>query len=216
MAAWLEERKEVLETSQKTAKAGLVAATAGNVSVRIKDAKEGAIAITPSSLYYDELAPEDIQIISFNGQTLNGSLRPSVETALHINIYKARESINAVVHIHSPYASAFAASARKLPAILEDQASFLGGEISVAKDAPCGSEELASNVVDALGGQNAVILAHHGAIGVGRTARQAYEACLTLEKTAKAFILSECLGGAKPLPEGMLVACQEYFKKTQQ
>ena len=96
--------------------------TGGNVSVRIEG--EDALAITPSSMDYLALDPEDICIYSFDKEPIAGEHVPSVEMAMHIAVYRNRPDVNAVIHTHQPHASTIAAARREVPPILDDQAQL--------------------------------------------------------------------------------------------
>ena len=99
MSQWQEEKKQVLKAAQIILEKGLVVGTAGNVSLRLPtEGKRQLLAITPSSRHYDLLGVDDIQVIDFKTEPIEGNLPPSIETTLHIGIYEARENINAVIH----------------------------------------------------------------------------------------------------------------------
>jgi L-ribulose-5-phosphate 4-epimerase len=212
MNRWQEEKRIVLEAAQNMTARGLVVGTSGNISLRLAD-KRQLLAITPSSRHYDQLGADDIQIVDFNGRNVEGALRPSTETMLHIGIYKARKDINAVIHTHSVYASAAAVAGREIPPILDDQVAFLGGEIKLARYAPSGSPELANATVAALGDRNGVLLANHGAVGTGRTMRDAFTACELIEKTAKIYLLAMFMGKVNPLTTEAIEAAKAIYAK---
>ncbi len=95
---WTNEKKAVLETALKMSEKGLVIGISGNVSVRLPPANgRGLLAITPTSRYYDLLTPEDIQVIDFEAEPVEGDLPPSVESMLHIAVYQARPGVKAVI-----------------------------------------------------------------------------------------------------------------------
>jgi L-fuculose-phosphate aldolase len=216
MSQWREARKTVLEAARKMAEKGLVAGTSGNISLRLPaEGKKQLMAITPTSRYYDTLNIDDIPIIDFDGKRVAGELAPSIETALHIEIYRARKDVNAIIHTHSVYASAAAVAGVDIPPLLEDQVVFLGGEIKLASFAPSGSPELATNAVAALGERNAVLLANHGAIGTGRTMRDAFTACELIEKTAKVYFLTLIAGKVNRLPEKAIAIQKALYAKLQ-
>ena len=215
MSQWQTEKEQVLETARKMLAEGLVVGTAGNVSMRLPpfEGKE-ILAITPHHIYYDLMTPDDIVIIDYEGEPLEGDV-PSVEAMLHIGIYQARKNVKAVIHTHSVYASAFAVAGRNIPAVLDEQVTYLGGEVRLAKYAISGSEELASNVVQALGKNNAVLLPSHGMVGVGRSLREALTVCQLVERTAQIFQLAQSLGRAIPLPPDVVEAEQSFFEMLQ-
>jgi L-ribulose-5-phosphate 4-epimerase len=202
MGHWREAKKTVLEAALKILEKGLVVGTSGNISLRLPNqGKTQLMAITPTSRYYDTLRIDDIPIIDFNGKNVEGSLKPSIETPLHIGIYKAREDINAIIHTHSVFSSAAAVAGIDIPVILEDQAVILGGEIKLAGYASSGTPEQLTNVLRALGNRNAVLLANHGAIGTGQTMRDALTACELIEKTAQVYLLALAAGKLNRLPK---------------
>lgn len=216
MSKWQTEKQTVLDAGREMLRKGLVVGTSGNVSMRL--APEGdrqLLAITPSSKYYDSMAVDDIQVVDFEGEPVEGDLVPSVETMLHIGIYQSRKNVGAVVHAHPVFASAVAVAGMEIPAILDDQVIFLGGEIECAVHALPGSEELVQNVVMSLGSKNGVLLANHGAVAVGREMREAFTACELLEKTAHVYILSLSLGKPNLVPPEALEAEKAFFAMTQ-
>jgi L-fuculose-phosphate aldolase len=211
---WLKEKKEVLAVARRMLDRGLVTGTAGNVSLRLRpEGKRALLAITPSSRDYYSLSAEDIQIIDFNAKKVEGALPPSVEAQLHIGIYRARQDVNAVVHTHSVYATAVAVAGLAIPPVLDEQVAYLGGEIGVAAYAPSGTRELAKNAAAALADNNAVILANHGAVGVGGSLDAAFHAAELLEKTAQVFLLALAAGKVKILPAKAITAIRTRYRK---
>lgn len=212
MTKWPEEKNQVLEAGREIARKGLVVGTAGNVSHRITpgDGRE-LLAITPSGRYYDSLTLNDIQVIDFEVEPVEGDLAPSVETMLHIGIYQARKNINAVIHTHSTFASAISVAGMDIPAILDEQVTFLGGEIKLSEYAMSGSEELVENALAALEERNAVLLANHGVVGIGRTMRDALTACELVEKTARVYISALALGKVNLLPDEVIEVEKSFF-----
>lgn len=216
MSQWREARKTVLEAARKMLEKGLVVGTSGNVSLRLSsNGKNQMIAITPPARYYDTLKVDDIPIIDLDGKRIAGKLPASIETPLHIEIYRARKDINAIIHTHSVYASAVAVAGFDIPSILEDQVVFLGGEIKLAGYAPSGTPEQMTNVLSALGDRNAVLLANHGAVGTGRTMQDAFTACELIEKTAKVYLLALSAGKVNQLPEKAIAIRKELYDKHQ-
>lgn len=212
MSRWQEEKRLVLETSQKMLEKGLVVGSSGNVSLRLppQNGRE-LLAITPSRRYYDLLTINDIQVIDFEAEPVEGELVPSVETMLHIGIYRARKNINAVIHTHSVFASAISVAGLEIPPILDEQVTFIGGEIKLAKYALSGSQELVANVLTALGERNAVLLSNHGVVGIGRTIRDAFTVCELVEKTAKIYLFALALGKVNPLPTEAVEVEKAFF-----
>ena len=217
MNQWQKEKKTVLETSRKILDRGLVVGTAGNVSIRLPSENgQQLLAITPSMQLYDSLHVDDIQILDFKTQKVEGSLEPSMETGLHIGIYRERRDVNAIIHTHSVFASAVSVTGNSIPPILDDQVAFLGGEIKVARYARTGSSEQITHVLAALEDRNAVLLANHGAVGTGASIDEAFTACELIEKTARIYLLALSAGTVNELPPEGIRAEKELYHKLHQ
>lgn len=209
---WESQKIEVLEAAQQMCQEGFVVGTSGNVSLRFKDPEgQEAVAITPSGCHYDTMKTNDIVIVDLEGQRLEGELTPSIETTLHTGIYKVRKNVNAVIHTHPVYGSILAVAGLEIPAILDDQVTQIGGEIRVAPYALSGSPEMAANVIASLGPRNAVLMANHGAIAVGRNMREAFTMCKLAEKTARIYISALTLGKVNLLPAEAAEVEKAYF-----
>ncbi len=212
MSIWNSEKKAVVEAAQQMAQKGLVVGTSGNVSMRISEpGGRQLLAITPNNRYYDLLDVDDIGIVDFEGECVEGELTTSIETMLHIGIYKARKKVNAVIHTHPVFGSILSVIGAEIPPILDDQITYLGGEIKVAEYSLPGSQELVRNAVPALGPRNAVILANHGTVTVGRDMREAFTNCEMLEKTARIYIYALAAGKINPVPADALEMEKAYF-----
>ena len=216
MSQWREAKQTVLEAAREMSEKGLVVGTSGNISLRLPPAgKKQLLAITPTSRHYDTLDIDDIPIIDFDGQPVEGDLPPSVETPLHIGIYRARKNVNAVIHTHSVFASAVSVAGLDIPPIMEDQVIFLGGEIKLAGHALSGTRELVTNVIGALGDRSAVLLPNHGAVGTGRTMRDAFTVCELIENTARIYLLALSAGRVNLVPAHALEADKALYDKLQ-
>ncbi len=188
----LDEAKElVLATCLQMVKSGLVLGTSGNVSQRVG---ENQVVISPSAIPYESLEKNDMVVIDKEGHTIEGIHRPSSEYPMHLAIYKKRPDIAAIMHTHSPYASAFAVARKTIPAILEEVSHILKGPVPVTKYAPIGTEELAREAAHNLEQNNAILLANHGVVGVGENLEQALTVCLVVEKTAQVYLMAQQLG----------------------
>lgn len=212
MSKWVAEKQTVLDAARQIADMGMVVGTAGNFSVRLGGTKgRGLLAITPTTRYYDTLTVDDVVVMDFDGQRVEGELTPSVEVKMHIGIYKARRKVNAVCHIHPIFASVFAVTGQEIPPIIDDQITYLGGHIKLAAYALSGTQELVQNVVSALGPNNAVILAHHGAVCCGRDMREAITNCEMLEKTARIYLYALGAGEITPFPQEAFELEKAFF-----
>jgi L-fuculose-phosphate aldolase len=209
---WESEKKTVIEMAQEMARKGLVVGTAGNVSLRLKDPSgRELMAITPSGRYYDSLKVDDIVVVDFEGQRVEGELKASIETVMHIEVHKARKKVNAVVHAHPAFCSAIAVAGMDIPPLIDEQVIYIGGEIKVAQYALPGTPELAKNAVAALGPRNAVILANHGVLSVGRDMREALTICELAEEMAKIYVSAMSLGKVNLLPAEVVELEKAFF-----
>ncbi len=182
-------RAQVVKTAQRMAALRLVCGSSGNVSLR----SGGRILITASGIPYGELTPTQIIEIDSTGRRYSGEGAPSSEWRMHVAIYEKRDDVQAIVHTHSPFATAAAIALKSLP-IVHDEGEILFGEtIPVARHAPPGTWELARAVADALDAQRAVLIAHHGAVTVGETLEEALELAEKVEEMAELFWLSRFL-----------------------
>jgi len=185
-------KREVLETSIKMSKMGLAAGTWGNISARVD---QDRMIITPSGMSYNVLKPEDMVLVNIHDLSYVGKLKPSIEFPLHVEIYKARSEINAVMHTHSINACSIAAARKDIPPILDDMVQIVGGSIRITEYALPGSEQMVKNAVKKLENRNATILANHGPVCLGRNLNEALITSQIVEKAAKAFIDTQAFGG---------------------
>ncbi|MDD2585324.1 MAG: class II aldolase/adducin family protein [Syntrophomonadaceae bacterium] len=207
---YLAERNEVLQTAQEISAAKLVNGTWGNVSRRVDE--QPLMVITPSGMDYNTMTLEDMALIDFDFNLVEGEYKPSSETPLHLAIYKNRSDIGAIVHVHSPWATAFAVAHQDIPVILEETAQVIGHPVKVASYARCGSSELATNVINNLGKHDkALLLANHGLLGMGKNTADALRVCYIAEKTAMIASYATMLGAVNTLnPEDIKVLSEEF------
>lgn len=201
-------RQAVLETGLKMIEMGLAAGTYGNISARVDS---NYMIVTPSGMDYGSLKAGDMVCTNIHDLSYEGSLKPSIEVALHAEIYKARPEINAVLHTHSTNASIVAAARKEIPPILDDMVQIIGGAVRIADYALPGSEGMARNAVEKLEGRTAVILANHGPVCLGRNLREALLTAQIVEKSAAVYIGAQAIGGAVSLDEQDIAFMRNYF-----
>ncbi len=187
-------KKEALLCAQEIAREGLFFGTWGNLSCRLPGGEE--VVITPSGLPYEKLQPQDLAVVNLEGLvTATCRRRPSTELLLHLEIYRARRDVQAVIHTHSKFATVFAVLRKEITAVTEENAQLFGGAVPVAAYALPGTRELAFNAVQALGENGyAVLLANHGAVCTGETLPEAFLRCRVLERSAEILLWSSLLG----------------------
>ena len=165
-------KREIVEISRSSFENKLFAGTSGNLSIYLKD--EGYMLITPTSIRYEIMEPEDVVTVKLDGTILEGKHRPSSEWPMHAAIYESCPHVGAVFHTHSPYATSFAVTRQTIPLVLIEMRPFLGGEVACARFEKPGTRELGMTAVEELNkGKNACLLANHGVIAVGETLAKA-------------------------------------------
>lgn len=185
------QRAALLDATLRAVAAGLLPGTAGNLSVR--DPATGLIAITPSQVPYHRLAPADLVVVDAGLSVVEGRHPSSSESRMHLAVYRLRGDVNAVVHTHSPYATAFAVLERPIPYVIAEM-SLIGGAVPLAPFDPPGSEELGVRAVAALAGGPVVLLAKHGTLAVGAELDEALNRSIILEDSARTYHLACQLG----------------------
>ncbi len=181
--------KEIVDIGKVLSKSKLVEGLWGNISARL-DEKQ-LFAITPSGRDYDTLSFKDISVLDLDGKIKKSNFKPSSESMLHMQIYKARQDIKAIVHTHSIYATAFAVAKKPILPVVEDVIQIVGGQVDVAEYALPGTLQLANNAVVSLKDKNAVLLANHGLVACGRNLKEALLSAHIVEKTAMILHLAQ-------------------------
>jgi len=204
-------REETWLYAKKMWEAGLVAATAGNVSCRVEG--EPLIAVTPSSIGYDVLKVEEIAIVDASGTLVDGPCRPSSEVPTHLAIYRGRPDVNAILHTHSPFVTSLSMLRKPLPPVIDEMLVWLGGGVEIAEYAFTGTDELAAKAVRALGDNAAVILASHGDMCVGRDLEEALHAALVVESAARAYVQALSAGTPVVLSDEIIARGRALYEK---
>ena len=213
---WQSERTAVVQAAQQLLRLGLVAATSGNVSMRLEgDEKEGLIAVTPAGTDYQTMTPEDIVVVDYDVDVIEGDTVPSSESLTHVAVYKARSDISAVIHTHSIYASVLAVAGVALPPILDELVAYLGGPVEVAEYGFPSTEDLGEKVIQAMGERNAVFIRNHGVLAAGRDMPDALRACELVERAAQIYIQARALGSVRTLPSEVVEAEVNIFRMRQ-
>lgn len=192
-------RAKVARAYRALGERGFIRHSSGNISLRVGE----TILITPTGIPYIHLRPAQIVTMTAEGRVW-GPGQPSSEWRLHLAILWTRPGINAVIHTHSPYATAVACSFQSLPILHDEGLSLFGREIPLAEHAPPGTWELAQRAALALAQSQAVLLARHGVVAVGRTLDEALILAEKIEEAAGLFLLSQ---GAHGLAQTSLESC---------
>ena len=186
-------RSEIIAMSQALDDAGLLLNKSGNVSCR----SERGFLITPSGVAYRDLKLGQIVELEIDGQPDPAGPRPSSEWRLHAAIYAARPDVSAIVHTHSPRATALACTGRGIPAF-HYMIALAGGAIRCMPYSTFGSAELAVSAVQGLEGRRATLLANHGVVAVGSSLARARSVAVEVENLAGQY-LAMLAAGLEPV-----------------
>ena len=200
----IELKKEVIKYAQKLNSTNLSPLRSGNVSIRAtKDNVEGFL-LTPSGKRYEDLVPEDIVFLALreeynNLKLFNSSLNPSSEWRFHQDIYLKKIEAKAIVHAHSPHATAVSAHGKPIPAFHYMIALAGGDDIRCAEYATFGTTELSKNILKALEKRKACLMSNHGQVAFGTNLKQAFELAEEVENICYQYIIALKIGDPKIL-----------------
>lgn len=187
---YLKLRRDIIRAARSFAPFGLGVGTAGNVSGRVR----GGFLITPSGVAYESLRPADIIVLDAGGHRVSGARKPSSEWRFHRDIYASRLEMGAVVHVHSPFASAISCTRRNIPSFHYMIAVAGGDSIRCAPYATFGTQALSKGALRALENRAACLLANHGQIALGADVAAALKMAIEVEELAKQYWLARLFG----------------------
>ncbi|HKR64079.1 MAG TPA: class II aldolase/adducin family protein [Thermoanaerobaculia bacterium] len=206
----MDARRDVFEHAKKMWEAGLVVASAGNVSRRVDAAR---IAITPTGVPYESMSPDEIVLVDLeSGHAVDSTREPSYELPMHLTIFRSHPEVQAIVHTHAPFVTTLSVLRRPLPPVIDEMVVHLGGTIEVAEYAFTGTDAVGTNVVRALGDRNGVLLANHGNVCTGRTLSEALHVAIVMEACARIYVQALALGEPVPLPNESIAAGRRMFE----
>ena len=210
-------KEEVLWGCRLMVERGYLLGTVGNLSARADGTD--LVVITPTSLPYDTMTEEDLVVVNLNGEIVSGKHQPSIECSMHLGVYRARPELRALVHTHSKYATTVSLIKELdiMPAIDTEQSLYLGGDINIVPFAFPGSKELAEYVKEGIGTTAGLLMANHGALGVGISMKDAVIASDIIERNSEMYLLLKAGGfDYKPMTEDYKVFVKEKSKKKRQ
>lgn len=205
----IEERKQLVEYGKKLLDTGLTVGTGGNIS--LYDKETGYMAITPSGLDYYQIKEEDIVIMDLEGNTIEGSLKPSSEHQMHSLVYKHRDDARAMIHTHALYATTISCLNIDLPAVDYLVAHAGGNNVRCAEYATYGTKQLAENALEAMEGRKAVLLANHGINVIGSTLAETFAITEQLEFCARLYWQAKAIGEPVILPDNEMEMMVKRF-----
>ena len=210
-----EEREQVVEYGKKMVELGLTVGTFGNLSVY--SPKENLMAISPSGMDYFLTKPEDVVVLTPDGEKVDGDAKPSSEYDMHRIFYQKRPGINAVIHTHSTYATTLACLHWSIEP-LHYLVAYAGADVPCIPYVQFGSYELAQAAYDAMGADHyACLLGNHGLLAVGGSISYTLDVAQQIEFVSQLYYNTRMAGGAVNLTpkemEVVLGSFQSYRKK---
>ena len=202
-------RSHVLKTALLLPRYNLVWMAGGTVCAR--DPQTGYVVVTPSGLDYENLTPADMIVTDMDMNLIEGKYRPSVALNLWTGFMCVRPELNAVVHTHSPYATAFSVAYQPIPVITETMADWFGQPVPVTRYLSVEDPEFPTLPIEVMGDGYAVLLGNHGPITVGKTLEHALERAVTLEEAARTYSIARTIGAPVALTEEQARASFEYY-----
>lgn len=200
-------RREMVDICRRMNSSGINQGTAGNLSVRTED----GFLITPSSLPYDVMTPDDLVEMDFDGTYVGR--RPSSEWRFHRDILRARDDINVVLHCHSIYATTLACHHKTIPAFHYMTGVAGGTTIRCAKYGTFGTQALSDYALEALEGRLACLLGQHGQISLGKTLESALWLAIEVETLSRMYVQALTLGEPPILPDEEMERVIEQMRR---
>ncbi len=191
-------REQLVAYARQMLRAGLVRGTSGNLSTRPPGT--GWFLVTPTGVDYETMRLEDLVKVGLDGESMAPGLKPSVDTPVHVAVYRARADVGAVIHTHSAYAAAFSTLHRDVPPLITEAAGYLGGAVRVIGYVPPARPDTGEQVAAGLGQDRAVLLPNHGVVAVGEDLRACYTAAVQVEESAHVAFLALQLGQPHLVP----------------
>ncbi len=208
-------RRELAQFGRLLAKLGFTPGTSGNLSVRLDERR---LLVTPTGVSKLFLEESDIVVTDIEGRLLDGTRRVTSEVNMHLEVYRERSDINAVIHTHPPVATAFACCGRALDQMLCQEAVMTLGTVPLAMYATTGTAEVGASLRPFLRGHDAILMANHGVITYGHTLLDAFMKMETVEHLAQVTLAAHQLGTAQPLLDSQVQdlrkARAKYVKNT--
>lgn len=209
-----EAKESIVKTARELYRRNMLNLFEGNVSMRFED----RYLITPSQTDKETMTPDMIVEIDAEGTILNPECgtRPSSEYKMHVEAYRIRPDVNACIHNHSTYATAFAVAGKPIRTRGFAEMLEIFQEVPVVPYGTPGTARISEGFLQYLPDYSALLLENHGFLAVAPTMPLAFAICEAIEKTAKILILAQLLGGEKPLPDEEVELLKNMLKKRKE
>lgn len=192
-------RSELIRINRILASKGLICSSDSNISVRLNNE---SLLITPSGIYKSTMTGDDLVIIDMDGNILQGKegSKPTSETPMHLEVYRERPDVNAVIHAHPPYSTALTISGKPFPVEYLPEVLLALGEVPTADYATPGTQAMAESIHGLIHNNNCILLSHHGSLTIGHDLEEALIAVERMELSAFTHYISLTFGVPIPLP----------------
>jgi len=200
----IDKKNQIIEYSLKLNSSNLSPLRSGNISLRAKEDDKDGYLITPSGKKYETLKPENIVFMSLSEESEknDSANKPSSEWRFHRDIYLNKIEAQAIVHAHSPHATAVSSHRKSIPPFHYMIALAGGEDIKCAEYATFGTEELSKNIIKALENRSACLMSNHGQVAFGKNLDQAFELAQEIENICHQYTIALKLGEPKILSFG--------------
>ncbi len=197
----LDQRNKIIEYSLKLNSTNLSPLRSGNISLRTNEDDKDGYLITPSGKKYETLKPDDIVFMGLNAEVENNDSpnKPSSEWRFHRDIYINKKDAQAIVHAHSPHATAVSSHGKSIPPFHYMIALAGGEDIKCAEYATFGTEDLSKNIIKALEKRTACLMSNHGQVAFGKNLEEAFELAQEIENICQQYIIALKIGQPKIL-----------------
>jgi L-fuculose-phosphate aldolase len=203
-------KEQMCEIGRRLYNKGFAAANDGNITFRLND-KE--LLCTPTMVSKGFMKPEDICKVDYEGKQLAGTRKRTSEVLLHLAVYKNRPDVNAVVHCHPPYATAFAVAHEPIPKCILPEVEVFLGEVPIAPYATPGDQRLPNTIIPYVKDCNTILLANHGCVSWGSTLEGAYFNTEIIDAYCKILLLAKQLGRVNYFSEKDTAELMQFKKR---
>jgi L-fuculose-phosphate aldolase len=203
------ERKEVAKFMRRLYSHGLTTTTGGNVSLKITD---NLIAITPSATDKGNMKWKEVGLMTISGENLTPELKPSIESEMHLSVYRKKEEVKAIVHAHPTFATAFTAMKNRINIKLTAEACAILEEPTFVPYALMGTKKLAELVSNCIDKSDILLLENHGILTIGKNLLQAFDKIEVLENAARMTLIVDFAGNKKSLSKEKIKEIEKLFK----
>jgi L-fuculose-phosphate aldolase len=191
-------KKDIIETGRMLYEHEFISSSDGNISIKIDEKR---ILTTPTGMNKGLLKRSDLVVVDRKGKKLQGMKNPSSEIDMHLFIYDTRPDISAIVHAHPPYCTGFAAAGIPLDRCVLPEVILTIGAIPLASYATPSTKEVAESLKELVPNSDALLLANHGAVTLGKNLKDAYWKMERIEHASKISYIAKTLGGEQVLPK---------------